>query len=518
MKPLFPILMLALGFLTGMTGQAEAQEKPAVQEMQKTIWPRFDDIRRRNPWNNGINAAGIRRDSVSRSYAEIFARKEYGGLMDYSASDDSWTAGARTESIRHFDKISFAGRFEYDYFDGNGMCGSMFTQPGYYPIDILEFTPGHKIRENYAFTGALSAVLGNHWTGGLKIDFEANNYAKRKDLRHKNKRLDFEIAPALLYHHDLWAIGAAYLFGKNSERIEAEEIGSSAESYKAFFDKGLAYGILERWDGSGIHLKETGLTGFPIKELTHGVSLQGDCGPCYADVAYRHRHGESGEKNTFMHDFTTSQVTAHFVSTLNARKAFHTIRLQFDWQTQENDENILRRETINGILTVFHLGSLPIFARRSLEAGGEYEFQQGRTDLRIGGAYEQSTGRSTLLYPYVREQDLHVMKFFAQTRIVCKRWELTIAADFRKGDFAEKAFEEDNTPLETSPYPLQLTDYYDYTNEYLTAPRLGVGLGVRYNIRRFYLDLTGRYEHGFRLTFIPQAYRVTAQFSVGYNF
>lgn len=517
MKPLYPILMLALGLVAATTEPAEAQER-TVQEMQRTVWSRFDDIQRRNPWNAGVNAAGIRRDSVSRSYAEIFGRKENGGLMDYSASDDSWTIGARTESIRHFDKISFAGRFEYDYFDGNAMCGSMFTHSGYYPVDILEFTPGHKIRENYAFTGALSAVLGKHWTGGLNIDFEAANYAKRKDLRHKNKRLDFEIAPAILYHHDLWAIGTAYLFGKNSERVEAEEIGSSADSYKAFFDKGLSYGILERWDGSNIHLKESGLTGFPIKELTHGVSLQGDCGPCYADVTYRHRHGESGEKNTFMHDFTTSQLTARFATTLHARKAFHTVRLQFDWMTQENLENILRRETVNGILTVFHLGSLPIFARRNLEVGGEYEFQQDRIDLRVGGAYEQSTRRSTLLYPYVREQDLHVMKFFAQIRVACgKRWELSFAADFRKGGFAEEAFEEE-TPLETSVYPLQLTDYYDYTNEYLTAPRLSAGLGIRYNIRRFYLDLTGRYEHGFRLAFIPQAYRITAQFSVGYNF
>lgn len=36
-----------------------------------TAQERFDYIFRRNPWNGGPNAAGIRQDSLSRSYAEI---------------------------------------------------------------------------------------------------------------------------------------------------------------------------------------------------------------------------------------------------------------------------------------------------------------------------------------------------------------------------------------------------------------------------------------------------------------
>ena len=41
---------------------------------------RFDHIFRRNPWNGGLNAAGIRQDSLSRSYAEIYFTKGNGGL------------------------------------------------------------------------------------------------------------------------------------------------------------------------------------------------------------------------------------------------------------------------------------------------------------------------------------------------------------------------------------------------------------------------------------------------------
>ena len=79
---------------------------------------RFDHIFRRNPWNGGLNAAGIRQDSLSRSYAEIYFTKEIGWLAGHSAADDSWNAGAKTESVRHLKKVSFSGGFGYDYFDG----------------------------------------------------------------------------------------------------------------------------------------------------------------------------------------------------------------------------------------------------------------------------------------------------------------------------------------------------------------------------------------------------------------
>ena len=53
MRRILTILMLA------------AVSAPTAQE-------RFDYIFRRNPWNGGPNAAGIRQDSLSRSYAEIY--------------------------------------------------------------------------------------------------------------------------------------------------------------------------------------------------------------------------------------------------------------------------------------------------------------------------------------------------------------------------------------------------------------------------------------------------------------
>ena len=73
-------------------------------------------------------------------------------------------------------------------------------------------------------------------------------------------------------------------------------------------------------------------------------------------------------------------------------------------------------------------------------------------------------------------------------------------------------------PACSREYPGQLTAYYDYENEYLTAKRLGAALGLRRNIKRFYIDVFARYEHGFGLEYVAQPNRVAATLSVGYNF
>ena len=89
-----------------------------------------------------------------------------------------------------------------------------------------------------------------------------------------------------MYHSDDYAIGFSYIFGKNSESVKAEEIGTAATSYYAFLDKGLMYGAYETWEGSGIHLNESGMNGFPIKELSHGAAAQFQWKAFYVDVEY----------------------------------------------------------------------------------------------------------------------------------------------------------------------------------------------------------------------------------------
>lgn len=477
---------------------------------------RFDDLVRRNPWNGGMNAAGVRQDTVSRSYAEVYLTKENGGWIDHSGSDDSWNAGATTESVRHFEKVSFFGRFAYDYFDGRNMCGSMFSRPGYYPVDILEFTPGRKVRETYAFTGGIAAKLGGRWTGGLRADFEAQNYAKRRDLRHKNTSLDFEIAPGVMYRAGRFAAGATYIFAKNSDKVEAEQIGKKGDSYYAFFDKGLYYGTQELWDGNNIHLAESGIDGFPLKETGHGASAQVQWGPLFVEGAWRTTRGETGEKNLTWHEFTGNRYSGRAVLSLHSASYGHFVRLDFAWQEQDMREMLVGKENINGVTVNKVYGSTPVFGRKNAEAGGEYEIASERFHFRAGGSYTQTERRSTLMYPFTRGQKLHFAECFARGRRSFGRFELTAGLHCRWGGFSEQS--TTLADADTDGYPVQLTAYYDREAEYLTATRLGAELAVRCNIKRFYIDLSGRYEHGFDIRYAPGTERGAATIGVGYNF
>ena len=264
---------------------------------------RYGDFERDSPWLTGVNAAGVRCDTVSRSVARLRVGHESGALVDRSGSDNCWQAGAATRSVRHLERISFFGGFGYDYFDGRNMSGSMFIRPGYYPVDLVEFTPGRKIRECYDLTGGVAVPVGERWVVGLRADFTAANYAKRKDLRHKNKRLDVEVAPGILYRAGRFAAGAALRLAKNSERIEAEEVGSSAASYEVFLDKGLAYGIRTQWESGDLHLTEEGISGFPVREMLLGGALQLSYGALFVEGEAGRSRGETGEKGVLWHTF-----------------------------------------------------------------------------------------------------------------------------------------------------------------------------------------------------------------------
>ena len=201
----------------------------------------FEKAMRRNLWNDGSNANGIRQDSLSISFAELYGGFKAGDYHDTYDCSKGWTAGARAASVQHLKNFSMSGSFGFEQTQGDGMCGSMFIQPGFYPLDVLEFTPGRKTLQTYAFDGGVSVDLADGWRLGARMDFKSANYSKRKDLRHTNYRLDMKVAPGLTYTSGNLTFGLNYIFAKNSEYTDAEQIGTGESSYYAFLDKGLMF-------------------------------------------------------------------------------------------------------------------------------------------------------------------------------------------------------------------------------------------------------------------------------------
>lgn len=478
----------------------------------------YELIERRNPWNAGSNVTGILTDSTSISYAEAYGKNGHGDFRNYYEADKTWSAGALAKSVTHLKRYSLTGSFSFDHTSGNNMSGSMFIRPGFYPVDILEFTPGRKDLQSYSFMGGIAADIDSRWRVGGKIDFTSANYSKRKDVRHTNYRLELSVAPSVMYHSGDWSIGFSYLFNKNSESVSAEVIGSTEASYYAFLDKGLMHGAYETWDGSGIHLNESGVSGFPVKELSHGGALQLQWKAFYGDIEYLRSSGSAGEKETIWFKFPADRIQSHLSYRFTKGGNEHFLRFHLSWLHQTNNEQVLGNETENGITTTYIYGSNRIFERDILSVRPEYEFVSPRQEIRTGIEMVFFKRQATQMYPYIFSEKMHQGKAYVSGTFHLGAFDLKAGGSFSFGDFTEEDRMID-TDMEAGAPPYRLTEYYLLQNEYATASQINIHLGIRYNFRNgIYTELAAEYTHGFHLKYITGADRWNENIKVGYYF
>lgn len=478
----------------------------------------YDLIERRNSWNAGVNVTGILTDTLSASYAELYGRNNHGDFHRYSEAKEAWSAGAVAKSITHLKGYSLTGSFSFDHTSGKEMSGSMFIHPGSYPVDLLEFTPGRKALQTYTFMGGMATDIAPHWRLGGKIDFAASNYSKRKDLRHTNYRLDLKVVPAVMYHSGELAIGLSYLLGKNSESVKAEVIGTAENSYNAFLDKGLMYGAYEAWDGSGIHLSESGVNGFPIKELSNGGALQLQWKGFYGDVEYTYSSGSAGEREAIWFTFPTHRITSHLRYRFKQGKKEHFLRLDLQWSHLTNHENVLTRETVNGITTTHVHGSNPVFEQSVFSVHPEYEFIGPRTELRLGTNLSAYRRLVTQMYPYVVSEKMLCSRTTVSGIFHLGKLDLKAAASFAIGNVTEKS-RTTATDTEPGEPPYRLTDVHRLKNEYATAPQATCHLGLRYRLDNgMYAEVQGSYTYGFNLRHIEGSNRWNESIKLGYTF
>lgn len=479
---------------------------------------RYERVFRDNIWNSSRNITGVRQDSMSRSYAEFYGQYEAGGFRDTWQAAEGWSAGAATASIRHLERISLAGSFSFDQTEGYGMCGSMFMKPGYYPVDILEFTPGRKTRQTYAFDGGIAYDLSPLWRIGAKMDFESANLAKRKDLRHTNWRLDMTVAPGLMYHKDDLAVGASYIFRKTSESVEAEQVGTAESSYYAFLDKGMMYGVYSVWSGSGLHLKDAGVERFPVKDFSNGAALQIQYKGIFAEVEYLHTQGSIGEKEYIWFNFPGNEASVLLGYTHKRGKARHNARLHLNYRHTNLDERVLEKVSENGVTTVYDHGSNRILTEERWTLHPEYEYITKAVELRADASLKWEGSLGSQMYPYVAYQSMITWKAGAEVILHIGDIDIEAMASFGKGDVHEETSTANGSSgVQTSLFRLQ--DWYERHMEYLTAPRLETGLGFRYSFNKgIYIKAEGTWMQGFGLKHLTEAGRFGAAFRIGYDF
>lgn len=478
----------------------------------------YDNALKHNLWMDSSNPAGLRQDTVSVSFAELYGRMEGGDFKHTYEASSAWSAGARAASVKSLERFSLKGGFSFDQTSGQDMCGSMLIHPSYYPLDVLEFTPGRKTLQTYAFDGSIGVDLSPRWRIGGGIDFQSANYAKRKDLRHTNYRLDMTVSSGLQYHDGLLAIGLSYIYSKDSESAEAEQIGTGESSYYAFLDKGLMYGKYEVWTGSGVHLDEDGVKGFPLKQHFHGAAVQLQYGDTFYEFGYLHGNGTAGEKQSIWYRFPTDKF--YFIASERWHGAGMDVyyRAGGSWENLRNYETVLDKVTEKGVTITQEYGANQILARSAKSGFVESEFIGRKLEMLFHWDCTETRSRASQLYPFETLQTVREWNFFIESTLHSGSWDFRFLPTLSGGRFSEEdSAREGGSTVMTSP--VRLVDYYNAEMEYRTCTRLSAELAARRNLPHgLYAEISGSILHGFGLEYISGASRWDAALRLGWNF
>ena len=479
----------------------------------------YDRELRNNTWLASDNVAGIRQDTVSASYAELSVGYEGGEFHNTWEPTQGWTISARTASVRHLEKVSLTGSFSFEQNEGFDMCGSMFIKPGYYPLDVMEFTPGRKVLQTYAFDGGISYDVSSRLRLGAMMDFESANMAKMKDLRHSNWRLDMTVSPGFMIHDGDFAFGASAIFRKTSETVEAEQVGTAESSYFAFLDKGLMYGTYAVWTGSGIHLEESGVNGLPVREFSYGGSVQLQYKDFFADFKYLQTLGSVGEKEYIWFRFPGNEMDLNLrYKVLKGTAGDHFVSFHMGRMMQVMDESVLEKISENGVNTVLNHGSNRILSREIWQLSPEYKFVHDQLDVNAGLDVKVQNSVSSQIYPYIYGQSLVEGSVYAGVIFHSGRFDWGVTGRYGRGWVSEsETLSSNETGVQTVPYRLQV--WYDRQMEYMTAGRFCADIMLRCNFAKgIYMRLDLSTVEAFELEHIYGSDRFNATLAVGLDF
>lgn len=479
------------------------------------------------PWREGRNIGGITLYEGNEAQVQLGGEYTSGGFRTPSEAANLWRGGLNAQAETHYKDLVLTGAFSFDVKSGREMTGSMFTKPGFYPIDVLEFVPGTKTMQTYAVSGGMAWDTRSAWKPGIALRFEGINYAKRKDLRHTTYRQELEVVPSLLYKGDNWRMGLSAIFEKNSEFIQAEVVGAAtSETYYAFLDKGRRYGTLQAWDGSGIHLAEPGVDRLAVNQMCYGSALQLSLGDSlYGDVEYVFAPGYVGEKGYTWFRFWKHAFTGKVIWNIQGNNGTHSLRADWTWSRQENYETVLDKVTSGGVTTPREYGSNRIFVQRQYAIGPTYSYESKRNwDASFTAVVTENRERGTHMYPYLEYDEGMMLKTEAKGGITLGPVRLDAGLRFRI-ELAEdhKVVDTDENNEGVTTFPFRLQYWWEMEEEFNDLSLLGGFLNIRYNFTighqyKFFVEAGCTACHAFEVEQLPGSNRQTTHLTLGYHF
>lgn len=469
-------------------------------------WRNFDFVKQSDARLTSENAALLKHLSDMRiSTARLFGTVNNGDFVNYFQSPQSYIFGAETESYyRVNSRLVFYGLVGYENFTGKRMGGSAFIAPQTAPFNIVESadtTRGAKQMETYRLSAGISYELSKKTTIGSKIEYTAANYAKRKDLRHRNKLLDLTATlGGNVELNEKAEIGLNAFYRKRVEGVFFNTYGTTDIQYVSLIDFGSSYGRTQAFTEMGDGYT-SGKTDRPLVDKYYGGSLQFQYNlsktfSLFHQLSYKIRDGYYGIKSSSSVVYTNHNANAwaYLGSALwHTEKERHRLDIGFETESLQNFENIFTIENEQGGFSyvVYHDKNKMLDRKKQkfrVKYSGNFDVQVLQPKWTINAeATIDKLYKKTSVYPYFRKQDLTFWRvtsslnrnFFNDKRCLG----IALGASLGGGSglpFTDGVYAQPSS-TEKLPQTAEFNLYAEY--DYLTALRIGVHPAVKYSIR-----------------------------------
>lgn len=464
----------------------------------------YQFVKRTDAWLTSQNAAGLTRlNHPSISEAEVSLTKSKGGFVDWYQSPDVLQVTANVESFTRISQRTVVfGAMTYDNFSGRDMAGSAFINPDRKPFDIVEdslVNTGTKHRDTYRLTGAVGIDVWRRTAVGLRLDYTAANYAKYKDLRHKNKLMDLTFTAGL--NHQLsvancqFTMGANYLYRRTTESVTFSLYGNEDKVYKSLIDYGTFMGRVEQFGSSGYTDQGREM---PLVDDYNGASIQFSLQPTdnltfYNALTYSHRVGYYGRKSPYTITYTNHHadlLTYEAHLSWAVRHSMFSADFTMSSENLENQANTYR-ELKNESGANYYEYYDPVKTANKLWKNGRLAVT---ADLDVDGELPAWTLSAALnwhnrqqtsyLYPYYRRQHLRTTEasLSATRHLLTSKgvWTLSLTASYQKGSgdpYTDLTF-ADPSDKQTAPATMPAWLWREY--QYIVAPQYTIGGSAAY--------------------------------------
>jgi len=503
MKKVLIYILLLVPFVV-----LEAQEK-SDYSIDKLTW--------HNPGLKSQNSAYLRMSESDLSKinsftdAGIYFNYEEGKFKNIFDPESQITGGLDINSYSKLGKIYIYSRFAYDYSHLSNSKWRGLLNPYSTPFMMVDSIPGNASLEMYHMEMGLAFPLGEKFTIGTDIKYNAGMYAKKRDLHNKNTLMDFEIRPGITYNSEIVNVGMNLGYIRGTEKIEYMQVDASTEKYLFDIYGMWMYSSLGFSSAENLRLREydkyEGAVQFELNlndfkffnnfTVLYSLDTQTETG--YNNLI----HGDA-DQLTYNYNGTLQYGLKHRLSASYSASELLGYRYL---QRQELDpaSNVKKWVTYD---------KMNCYVSTSADWNADYTFRQAFSQLNISwaatiGARSTKLKRAYKAYPQSFTQNFRYTEAYISfvKYLKMKNSELALTPEFSYGSGDGVALDialKDNTQnVLGDSNSVLLNEQLNEEFNYLISTKFSAGLNVRYTYKvkpstgfNIYGDLSGK-------TFIP---------------